>query len=34
VEAVYSKPLKIEDVMEAMAQVARRRARPDGREET
>jgi len=32
VEAIFSKPLKIEDVMDAMAQVARRRDRADGRE--
>jgi GAF domain-containing protein/ActR/RegA family two-component response regulator len=32
VEAIFSKPLKIEDVVHAMAQVARRRDRADGRE--
>jgi signal transduction histidine kinase/ActR/RegA family two-component response regulator len=32
VEAIFSKPLKIEDIVHAMAQVARRRDRADGRE--
>jgi GAF domain-containing protein/CheY-like chemotaxis protein len=32
VEAVFSKPLKIDDVMDAMAHVAHRRDRADGRE--
>jgi CheY-like chemotaxis protein len=32
VEAIFSKPLKIEDVVHAMAQIARRRDRAGGRE--
>jgi hypothetical protein len=34
VEAIFAKPLKIEDMMDAMVQVARRRDRPDEREDT
>jgi CheY-like chemotaxis protein len=34
VEAIFAKPLKIEDMMDAMVQVARLRDRPDEREDT